>query len=180
METKSVEDAYRDYVARLGDKDLWLKRADAAVLCRVISLSLPAISWRGIQARICAVLSRETRMSDRWMLGLQPGGDVDLLPVSIPSLGYLLTHGSSTLRGAIRDASDASGQIRKMHGVESADMVVGDLYAVLAAGHTADGIRAKVKREAAMRACEANEREKKDAIVQAQRQWLSEHDQISE
>lgn len=180
MEARSREDVYREYVARIGDKDLWLARRDASAICHAISLSLPALSWRCVQARICTVLSRGSRIADRWMLGLKTGGELDFLPVSIDSLEYLLAHGSAPMQAAIRAQVDVSRQIRKAHDIESADLVVGDLYAVLAVGYSADKIRARVTREDARRELEEIERQRNNAVMQAQRQWLSEHNEKRE
>lgn len=119
-------------------------------------------------------------MADRWMLELEPGGELDFLPVSIDSLEYLRAHGSEPMQADIRAQADVGRQIRKEHGIESADLVVGDLYAVLAAGYSADQIRARVTREDARRELGEIERHRNTAVTQAQRQWLSEHNEKRE
>ena len=56
-----------EYLARIVDRDLYLSRGDASVVCVAIARSIPAFSRAWRRARIASVLCRFSRLGDRWV-----------------------------------------------------------------------------------------------------------------
>ncbi|MBN3761012.1 hypothetical protein [Burkholderia sp. Ac-20365] len=174
MDARTVNDRLREHVATIGDKDFWLSRKDAAVVCRAISLSLPMFSRQGFKSRICAVLCRFTRLGDRWMNTLSSASVAASEPVSFTALKHLRTKGSARLFADVRAEAEVTKVFRKDQRTEALEIVVDTLYSALSWGINADRLRARIRKDDQNRLIEAKQREKYDALAKVQRALLDE------
>ena len=132
------EELNREHLARLGDKDWYLSRDDAAVVCRAIALSMPALSWEAIKARIGALLCRFSRGGDRWMCA--GSFENETRPISAAAVSYLKANASMDVVGDLEAVYEAfvkeSGQSGERW------LAVEELYGLLGRGLRADRFRA--------------------------------------
>lgn len=164
----------REHAAALGDRDFWLSRTDASVVCHAIRLSLPRVSWRGLHARICRFLCRYSRIGDAWMDRVGAHSEVHIEPVSIEALTYLRNHGSAALLADVRLHASANRQVRHREDAEPVEIELAALYDVLGAGAGADRLRALAREAEAVAQLQAWERETHARLAQEQRRLLAE------
>jgi hypothetical protein len=135
-----------EYLAHIGDADLYLSRKDASVVCRAIALSLPAFSGQRMRAVIGSWVCRFGRWGDRWVIGGHSLSDRFLdRPITAKALVYLNVHASAGCADEVRQMYKYGYELNR-NGLLPVDALDG----LLGRGKRAD------ERRAAARARSAN------------------------
>lgn len=138
------EEMDQEYLARLGDKDWYLSRHDAAVVCQAIALSMPPLSWEAVKARICSLICRFSRDGDRWMCS--GSLEDEARPISTAAVSFLKSNASQDVIRELEVAYEVFVKDSEQSGQRW--LSVEELYRLLGRGLRADSFRARMARKA--------------------------------